>query len=440
MLNWNEIDDDKTYSTGRAELLVLLEGSTRTPYVDTVGDPTIGIGFNLVYNLEPVLRVIVGNGNWSSTLLARLEREVEKSYAPGSAGDAKLRANLDRVMAAWHDTRNSDVPDSFRFRNEASVARALDRLAPDYDDRIDDWLAGIPQSREREALFSLCWNSPSLLGPKLKAAIESGDRAEAWYEIRYNSNGGESAGTGLANRRYVEAETFGLFDRDGRATFAEAIQAGQMLARHHQTVLAYEASYDADAAGVTKGMPGIDAIGGELAPAIRTVLKALGLSTNTRVEDLLAAAGDRRDISGDATGYDTSGNNDDLIIGSSHANRLSGNRGNDVLAGMKGADTLAGGSGADVFAFMTASDSKPGNPDRITDFAPGKDRIALAALGDLDFLARENAKFSGDGAEIRWFQRSGDTIVELDLDADRKADMRIVLEGRLTLTENDFLL
>jgi GH24 family phage-related lysozyme (muramidase) len=438
MLNWNEIENHKTYSAERAELLVLLEGSTRTPYIDSVGDPTIGIGFNLVYNLEPVLRIIVGNKNWSDTLLARLENEVGKSYASSENGNATLRANLDRVMKTWHDTKDSDVPERFRFRSDTAVAKALDKLAPDYDGHIDDWLAGIPDSREREALFSLCWNGPSLLGPKLKAAIESGDRAEAWYEIRYNSNGNAIAG--LANRRYVEAETFGLFDKNGKATFAEALQAGQMLARHHEAVLWYEDIYDADDAGATKGMPGIDAIAGEQAPAIRAALKTLGLSTRIKVEELLAAADNRLNVAGDGTSYDTSRNNDDLILGTKGANTLSGNGGADILAGMKGGDTLSGGSGADLFVFTAVKDSKMNAFDTITDFDTGADRIALTALGELTFLTKENAKFSGDGGEIRWFESGGDTIVEMDVDADREADMRIVLEGSLTLTENDFLL
>ena len=139
MLNWNEIAGKKTYSEERAELLVLLEGSTLTPYVDSVGDPTIGIGFNLVYNLEPVLRVIVGARNWSDTLLQKLEAEIDKNYAPGA--NSALVANLNKVMADWHK-RDSDVPGTFSFRNDAQVAKALDALAPTYDAKIDKWLSG----------------------------------------------------------------------------------------------------------------------------------------------------------------------------------------------------------------------------------------------------------------------------------------------------------
>ena len=107
---------------------------------------------------------------------------------------------------------------------------------------------------------------------------------------------------------------------------------------------------------------------------------------------------------------------------------------------MQGADRLTGGSGADLFVFSKINDSKTNAADTITDFVDGVDRIALSALGDLTFLSKENAKFSGDGGEIRWFVSGGDTIVEVDVNADRKTDMRIMLEGSLTLSENDFLL
>lgn len=436
MLNWNEITGKKAYSEERAELLVLLEGSTLTPYVDSVGDPTIGIGFNLVYNLEPVLRVIVGARNWSNTLLQKLEAEVDKSYTPNTS--SSLIANLNKVMSDWHDKRDSDVPGTFSFRNEAQVARALDALAPSYDGKIDKWLAGIPESEERAALFSLCWNGPSLLGPKLKAAIEDGNRAEAWYEIRYNSNGNGIAG--LANRRYVEAETFGLFDHDGGATFKAAIKTGQMLANHHQAVLSYEDRYDPVTAGEIKGVDGIEAINDEMAPAIRAALKAIGLAAKTHIEELLAAGPGRSGLSGDGTSYDSARNDDDLILGSKGKNALSGNGGADILAGLRGADTLAGGGGADLFVFSTVKDSTRTAADAITDFGTGADRIALGGLGDLDFLDKRNAGFSGHGSEVRWFWDGQDTVVEADIDGDRAADLKIVLTGRLTLTETDFLL
>jgi GH24 family phage-related lysozyme (muramidase) len=438
MLDWNTITNSKAYSTERFDLLELLEGSTRSPYVDTVGDPTIGIGFNLVYNLEPVLRVIVGSGNWSDTLYNRLKAQVDKSYSSGD--NATLIANLDKVMADWHRNHDSDVPSHFRFGSDAQILRALNALAPKYDAMIDKWLDNIPDSRERAALFSMTWNAPSLLGPKLMAAIESNDRAEAWYEIRYNSNG--SAISGIANRRYVEADTFGLFHTDGKATYAEAVQTGEMLASHRDKIARYEATYDPVAAGQVKGVD-IATIADESAPAILSVLRHFELSTRTHVEELLAASSTLANVSSDGTAYDSTKNDDDLILGTKAANKLSGGSGKDILIGLGGRDKLEGGAGADLFVFASIKDSPSGaNADTIVDFG-STDRIALNAIGDsgsMTFLDTKAEAFSGTGAEIRWSWSGGKTIIEADVDGDGGADLKILLAGKHVMTESDFLL
>jgi Ca2+-binding RTX toxin-like protein len=212
-----------------------------------------------------------------------------------------------------------------------------------------------------------------------------------------------------------------------------------MLARHHETVLWYESRYDPDSAGATKGMPGIDPVSGELSPAIKAALKAFGLSTGTRVEELLAASDGMMNVSGDGTSFDSSGNDDDLVAGSKGVNNLSGKAGSDILAGLQGPDILSGGAGADIFAFAAVRDSNLKSSDTITDFGSGGDRIALLAIADLEFLADEGAEFIG-GAEIRWYHDGGNTAVEIDTNGDRNAEMRIVLEGSLTLDATDFLL
>jgi GH24 family phage-related lysozyme (muramidase) len=436
MLNWNRITDHGDYNQQRFELLTLLEGSTSTPYVDRVGDPTIGIGFNLVYNLEPVLRVIIGNKNWSDTLYARLDAQIDKSYSSGQ--NATLIANLDRVMADWHDNRDSDVPSTFRFRSDAQIAKALNLLAPKYDTYVDNWIADIPESSERAALFSLAWNGPSLLGPKLKAAVESGDRAEAWYEIRYNSNG--IALAGIANRRYVEAGLFSLYDSDVKASYSEAVKAGQMLATHHQSVLAYEAIYDPLTAASIKGVETISTIVNELQPAITAVLEKFDLPAKRHVEEILAADTGIANISGDGTGYDTSKNDDDLLLGDRAANALSGGNGKDILIGLKGKDVLSGGSGADLFVFTTAMDSPAsGGTDLVKDFQMG-DQLVLRSTVELQLLEDRDADFTGAEGEIRWFWDGGKTMVEADYDGDRNADLAFALTGKVRLSEGDFLL
>src|SRR5690606_21028681 len=63
------------------------------------------------------------------------------------------------------------------------------------------------------------------------------------------------------------------------------------------------------------------------------------------------------------------------LTGNALANLIVGNAGVNVLDGKRGADTLVGLGGADEFRFTTALGS--GNVDRLLDFEPGTDRIAL---------------------------------------------------------------
>ncbi|WP_137154461.1 M10 family metallopeptidase C-terminal domain-containing protein [Rhizobium sp. FKL33] len=438
MLNWNGITDHDDYAAERSSFLTLLEGATFKPYVDIVGVPTIGIGFSLRANLDTVLLAMVGEDHYSSKLLAKLDAVVDKSYSYGSS--ATLISALDKVMAAWNKSVDSDVPKTFAFSSDAQIAEALDLISPTYDGYVDNWLSGIPDSDERMALFSLAYNNPSLLGSGLKAAIEEGDRAEAWFQIRYYSNGGASAGQGIANRRYVEADLFGLYDADGKATFSEAVQTGQMLAEWHEKILSYEAAYDPDTAASVKGVETIGDITEELAPAIRAALKTFGLSTKMEVEELLAADKGMTTLYGDGTSADSAANDADMLIGRASADTLSGGTGDDILVGRAGRDIMTGGEGADLFVFSTLKDSTSKASDLIEDFSKGEDQIALtkALDGDYDLLAR-GVGFSGDGAEIGWRWSGGDTVVTVDRDGDGKADLTFKLDGKIRLEETDFL-
>jgi len=88
------------------------------------------------------------------------------------------------------------------------------------DARLNGLLAPASQpvphdTREYKALMSLYFNGPTLIGDKLHAALVVGDRAEAWFEIRYGSNAGSKAmGSGLVYciKMLIEnvGETFGV--------------------------------------------------------------------------------------------------------------------------------------------------------------------------------------------------------------------------------------
>lgn len=67
----------------------------------------------------------------------------------------------------------------------------------------------------------------------------------------------------------------------------------------------------------------------------------------------------------------------DTLEGNAGNDRMKGGAGNDLLVGGMGKDVMTGGAGADEFRFHTAAEGG----DRITDFSPGQDHIALDAAG-----------------------------------------------------------
>ena len=99
----------------------------------------------------------------------------------------------------------------------------------------------ISRSYERVVLASLAYNNPVLLGGRLSAAINAQrttngatdieglarDRAEAWYEIRYNSGD-------QYKRRVIESEVFGLYENAAAVTAADARGVYSVYTRHNR--------------------------------------------------------------------------------------------------------------------------------------------------------------------------------------------------------------
>ena len=130
----------------------------------------------------------------------------------------------------------------------------FENINPTYEEKVDSFIRDkcglqiLENSRERIALLSLAYNTPdgekSLLGDGLATAIRNDDRAEAWFEIRYRSNGDRLPG--IAKRRYYESDIFGLYSEglsDG-LKILEYKQAFRMYTKHEQKIAAYDALYE----------------------------------------------------------------------------------------------------------------------------------------------------------------------------------------------------
>ncbi|MBX7539722.1 reprolysin-like metallopeptidase [Qipengyuania sphaerica] len=141
---------------------------------------------------------------------------------------------------------------------------------------------------------------------------------------------------------------------------------------------------------------------------------------------------------------------DDQVYGGTGNDTLDGGDGNDRLYGEKGSDTMTGGAGADSFIFMDAAElgTRLAIADIITDFSQSDgDRINLrnvdadsTAEGDQNFAFIGTSAFSQTAGELRYFQTSTSTIVEMDVDGDGVADLYIRLDGQMDLSAGDFIL
>jgi Ca2+-binding RTX toxin-like protein len=99
--------------------------------------------------------------------------------------------------------------------------------------------------------------------------------------------------------------------------------------------------------------------------------KAYGLPAGAKYEEVLLAKTGAANLSGDGTTYDSAKNDQDLLIGDSAANSLTGGAGGDGLVGNKGNDNLNGGDGNDTYGF-----SKTDGRDVITD-SDGQGQIVI---------------------------------------------------------------
>ncbi|PVE26440.1 hypothetical protein DC522_01365 [Microvirga sp. KLBC 81] len=142
----------------------------------------------------------------------------------------------------------------------------------------------------------------------------------------------------------------------------------------------------------------------------------------------------------------------DVIVGNGLSNTLqgggghdwlSGGSGTDVLEGGIGRDTLSGGSGADIFVLRNIADSGIGETrrDLITDFTPA-DVLDLRSISSRFALTGD---FTGKGGpQLHYYHTTSSngtriTVVEGDLNADRKADFQIALKGHIALSADNIL-
>ncbi len=373
-------------------------------YADDKGNVTIGIGFNIQ---DAVIRKLVYEQLDIQPLsplalaLEKILKNNQPSYVP-SQDNLSTPEKDDPNSLALQDDLDAEM---VRFlgagaRFELTDTQVDEIFSDIVADKQNDLLAIIPSlvghtdSREWVALMSLMYNQdPSAKLPLIKTgnhlvtAIANDDRAVAWFEIRYGSNGDNLPG--VAKRRFWESQIFGLYDDPNAVTVEEARDVLRMWTENRDPILAYELTYGKspeepnpeDAGPYVDGGSQIDDANAEfnLEPLeqVETIAKALSharnilvadlssyglalISTDFRPTDILvgsAAAtnildvhkqvrpkdgGALVDFSGDAR------NARNIAVGGAKVDIINTGTGDDVLIGDAGDDTLQGGVGDDT--------------------------------------------------------------------------------------------
>ena len=389
-------------------------------------------------------------------------------------------AELIRTMAA--ESRTYELRPSFALKTEAEVHAVFDSAVTEYSAQVNRLVgsatatnADFLLSAERVALLVVDWLRPALVPG---TAIKKGNRAQAWFEIRYSwptgTGGNQQFNNGWAKRHYIEAEMFGLYDDPANVTAGEAQQLYAMLTANRDKILAREASFGVppDGTASTRNMiaEAQQGAGGALA-RVQTLLDSLKPAKNAFVAwfntqlpagetplapdawnaaaIFYAGAGQALSVL-DATSLDGKGGGMDknLLVGNDGADKLSGGKGNDLLFGGKGTDTLDGGDDNDTLAGGAGNDTlEGGSGSDIYAFAAGDGDDTITDADGNGEVHVAGAKLSGSDAShyklvdgvASWTDTDG-TTYSFHEDGTDKVDLTIG-QGSLgagTITIKDF--
>ncbi|MFC2248595.1 M10 family metallopeptidase C-terminal domain-containing protein [Labrys portucalensis] len=171
---------------------------------------------------------------------------------------------------------------------------------------------------------------------------------------------------------------------------------------------------------------------------------ALGLNAQTAT---FGTSGGSENVKGFEIVWGTAGN--DTIVGGAIAETLHGNDGNDIIAGGVGADILWGEGGNDIFKLLGVKDSglTRAATDTIMDFTQGEDKIDLSSIDANSSVAGfqefhsliANSDFTGSSGELRYIFQGGQTMLQGDINGDKKADFQIAIQGTVNLQSSDII-
>ncbi len=283
----------------------------------------------------------------------------------------KSKRVFDSFTANSPEDLRDQINQIISLQTEAQATELLNFEFEKYESGLSVALGAddLPASKERAAILSLLYNlsgprSSSIAGniPSTINAIKSNNRAEAWYEIRYNSNANsqvDSIERGIANRRMAESDLFGLYSSpngDTPQSDNEAKNVIRFFTKERRADINAEIEHVRNLPGNNNNLNlKVDDLVVQLEPAKTRLVSAYANGININGEIIVGTGiGNIPEQYADVSGASVF--NDPDLKGSAINDLMFGERGNDTLKGLAGNDVLYGGGGSDYLEGGTGND------------------------------------------------------------------------------------
>jgi hypothetical protein len=203
----HDIESNTLFNELLYNMLSALEGNIPIVYVDANGYATIGIGV-LLYgahgvaspNLDFVTQILATNSNYAAAADSIYDTNQPAGERTDTSNDNAAYAAFNRILGG-----------NFSLTPSEGLALFLDVIPQRLTTAGGE--LGSPANldvNEMLALTSLAYIGIS--GGSMTTDLDAGNRAAAWYEIRFDSNGNNLSD--YAKRHYLDSQVFDLYGSD----------------------------------------------------------------------------------------------------------------------------------------------------------------------------------------------------------------------------------
>ncbi len=201
--------------------------------------PTIGIGYALMFSnhkpretekIKADMQEAMDPEHYAEIRWNRVDallKEIQDHFKHGGSLEEVKESVGNRIE---HYNRNEGNR-ALGLSTEEEKKLLINTSLPGFEKKLDAQLdKPLPYSTERIAVISQLYRLGS--APSMIKAINEGNRAEAWYQIRYNSNADNAKGN--YSRVIEESDLFGLHDKYPNAKNEKDIET--MFSQHKEKI------------------------------------------------------------------------------------------------------------------------------------------------------------------------------------------------------------